>query len=224
MATESSEPCKDCAGTGWLIVGRAGVTGAKRCACMPPIAARPVPPERAEPVLSADEISLAVEGLSSIPWFPKEEGARTMIADAVARLCSSGPACFELVRVMIDRYRQWPGVHEMRICYCALIGSPLSGDDLRTKVSEFYPDGFGRSLPSVGRAALPPGHVATVDAAFDRSVRLLSAAKDLDRVKRARAAAPEAPTNPNFKPVTQADIDAAVNELRDKRARAELGQ
>jgi hypothetical protein len=108
---------------------------------------RAVPPQRAEPVLTADEISGAVEGLSAIPWFPKEEGARTMIADAIARLCLDGRSCFELVRRMLDMYREWPGVREMRICYCALVGVPLSGEDLHLAVSEFYPGGFGPAVP-----------------------------------------------------------------------------
>jgi len=108
---------------------------------------RPVPPRRAEQVLTDDEVSLAIEGLAAIPWFPKEEGARTMIADALARICVDSRSSFELVRRMVDMYQQWPGIREMRICYCALIGVPLSGEDLHLAVSEYYPDGFGPAVP-----------------------------------------------------------------------------
>jgi hypothetical protein len=118
-----------------------------------------VPPMRAEPILTDAEISLAIEGLSAMPWFPKEEGARTMIADAVARLCVNSRSSFELVRRMVDMYREWPGVREMRICYCALIGVPLSGQDLHLAISEFYPDGFGPTMPPPmpARKQLPNG-------------------------------------------------------------------
>lgn len=228
-------PCDACKGNDWILTERRGVSAMGRCGCvrgqmLTARAIRPTPPERAEPVLTADEISLAVEGLSGMPWFPHEEGARTMIADAIARLCSNSQACFELVRLMVDRYQNWPGVREMRICYCAVIGLPLSGEDLHLAVSEFYPDGFGPVVPKgPATLALPPGHVVSADRQLDDSIQALAVAKDIDPETRRRAAllrpwraAAEVPTNPDFKPVTQADIDKAVDELREKRARAEL--
>jgi hypothetical protein len=201
------------------------------------MANRPIPPLRAEPVLTADEISLAVEGLSSIPWFPKEEGARTMIADAIARLCTSGPACFELVRRMIDSYKEWPGAREMRICYCAMIGSPLSGEDLHLAVSEFYPDGFGSPLtiaaPTV--KALPP---TKAPEALDDSTWRTSLEKDLTTIppQRQYAIDPEVwaaerrevlkqrhrEAMSTVKPTTQADIDKAVEDLHAKKERGEV--
>jgi hypothetical protein len=201
------------------------------------LANRPVPPLRAEPVLTADEISLAVEGLSSIPWFPKEEGARTMIADAIARLCTSGPACFELVRRMIDNYKEWPGAREMRICYCAMIGSPLSGEDLHLAVSEFYPDGFGRPLTIAAPAvkALPP---TKEPEALEDSTWRASLEKDLTTIPKQRQYAidPEVwaaerrevlkqrhrEAMSTVKPITQADIDKAVEDLHAKKERGEV--
>jgi hypothetical protein len=198
---------------------------------------RPIPPLRAEPVLTADEISLAVEGLSAIPWFPKEEGARTMIADAIARLCTSGPACFELVRHMVDKYKEWPGPREMRICYCAVIGSPLSGEDLRLAVSEFYLDGFGRPLTIAAPAvkALPP---TKMPEALDDATWRESLAKDLATIpdQRKYTIDPEAmaaqrreilkqqhrEAMATVNPITQADIDKAVEELRAKKERGEI--
>ena len=221
MATKSSKPpCGRCGDTGWLIVERAGVSSAGRCACMPPVPVRAVPLQRAEPILTADEISLAVEGLASIPWFPKEEGARTMIADAIARLCTSGPACFEMVRRMVDRYKEWPGAREMRICYCALIGSPLSGEDLHLAVSEYYPDGFGTSKPAEAwqPAALPPGCVVSADRQLDESIKSLAVAKDLNRPRLRLPVAPaprvlKDPLTPERRAEIQAQIDRAMGKL-----------
>jgi hypothetical protein len=161
---ELPPPCEECAPEGrFRIIEIRGETVYARCRCkrgrlLAAMTNRPVPPQRAEPVLTADEISGAVEGLSAIPWFPKEEGARTMIADAIARLCSDSRSCFELVRRMVDGYKEWPGVREMRICYCALVGLPLSGEDLHLAVSEYYPDGFGGPVvTTVPKLVLPSG-------------------------------------------------------------------
>lgn len=246
MATRLNElppPCAECAPEGrFRIIEVKGETVYARCRCargrmLSALTNRPIPPLRAEPVLTADEISLAVEGLASIPWFPKEEGARTMIADAVARLCTSGPACFELVRRMVDSYKEWPCVREMRICYCAMIGSPLSGDDLHLAVSEFYPDGFGRPLTIAGPTskALPPTKEPEV---LDDPTWRASLEKDLATIppQRQYSIDPEAmaaerrevlkqrhrEAMATVKPITQADIDKAVEELHAKKERGEV--
>jgi len=215
MASSLPDRCEVCrAGGDWLlIVEHQGTTGAARCDCprgkaLAARSVRPVPPERAKPMLTAEEISGAVEGLAAMPWFPPDEGARIMVGDALAALCRDGLSCFELVRRMLVLYRQWPGVREMRICYCALIGVPLSGDDLHLEISEFYPDGFGRQVaPTAVGLALPCGH----------------AAKDLNRLRRP-VAMQQAPTNPNYKPITQADVDWAVQEAREKYQRIYRGE
>jgi hypothetical protein len=72
--------------------------------------------------------------------------------------------------------------------------------------------------------------VTSADRALENSVRLLAIAKDMDRTIRqtqlrqqhmeAMAALRK---EPDYKPITQADIDQAVDELHEKRARAELG-
>lgn len=163
MANEIA-PCENCGPNGLRLIEVRGENVWARCNCaygrlLSVKVNRPVPPQRAEPILTDVEIGLAIEGLAAIPWFPKEEGARTMIADAVARMCVDSRSSFELVRRMVDMYKEWPGVREMRICYCALIGPPLSGEDLHLAVSEYYPDGFGPAAPIVGpfRKGLPTG-------------------------------------------------------------------
>lgn len=246
MATRSSSlpaPCKDCKGTNdWMLIERpSGISGMGRCSCergqtLLAMSARPIPPLRAEPVLTADEISLAVEGLSSIPWFPKEEGARTMIADAIARLCINSQACFELVRFMVDGYREWPGVREMRICYCARIGCPLSGEDLHLAISEYHPDGFGTAITAPAVVALAPGMsrmIASAVKTLPATIEVAASGFDMEAAQQLRReflrqqhreAIAALAKDPDYKPITQADIDQAVQELREKRARAELGE
>lgn len=225
MVNELPPACEECASYGGSF--RIVKDGAARCRCargqaLTALSVRPVPPERAEAVLTPLEISSAVDSLAAMPWFPHEDGARIMIGDALAAMCRNGAACFDLVRRMLVLYRQWPGIREMRICYCALIGPPLSGQDLHLAVSEFYPDGFGSPVLASAILALPAGHMASMDRVLDDGVRLLAIAKDLNRPK--KRPAPEVPTNPNFKPITQADIDREVSALRDQRARVELGE
>ena len=173
--TSSIMPCENCGPNGLRMIEVRGETVWARCNCaygrmLSVKINRPVPPLRAEPILTDDEISAAVGSLSAIPWFPKEDGARMMIADAIARMCGDSRSCFELVRRMVDMYQQWPGVREMRICYCALVGPPLSGEDLHLAVSEYYPDGFGPVVPPAiaPRKGLPAGKAPEVldDAAW----------------------------------------------------------
>jgi hypothetical protein len=175
MASDLPAPCVNCERLGgyWVFDGR----GMKRCDCARGLELsrrdlRPVPPPRANPVLTAEEIAAAVEALSALPYFPAAEMARTMIGDAIGLLCRDGHACFELCREMIARYRQWPGVRELRIVYCALVGPPLSGEDLQSAISEVYPDGFAPQKPyTPALAALPAGHVATADDELDQAIQ-----------------------------------------------------
>jgi hypothetical protein len=73
---------------------------------------------------------------------------------------------------------------------------------------------------------LPAGAVVSADSDLERSILALAAAKDLNRISRARRHVPGIPEIPDLPPekrITQADIDRAVAELHEKRARKELG-
>lgn len=237
--SELPAPCEECAPDGrWRLVEIRGEMVYARCRCkrgrmLAAMSNRPVPPQRAEPALTADEISGAVEGLSSIPWFPKEEGARTMIADAIARLCSDSRSCFELVRRMVDGYREWPGVREMRICYCALVGLPLSGEDLHLAISEFYPDGFGRSTAAGSPVLALPSGATPTERTLDDSAWRKALEKDLTTVppQRPYTLGPEAAQEDHreilrrahreamagVQPITEADVKAAEAEYYQKK-------
>jgi hypothetical protein len=113
-----------------------------------------------------------------------------------------------LVQRAVSLYAEWPGAREIRACFCSKF-RPADGLSVGSTV---YLDGIPseKRIDPPALLALPPGHVV-----------LLAAAKDLNRVPR-RVPVLDVPTNPDYKPFTQSDIDRAVNELREKRARAEL--
>jgi hypothetical protein len=237
--SELPPPCEECAPDGrFRVIIVCGETVYARCRCkrgrlLAAMSNRPVPPQRAEPVLTADEISGAVEGLSAMPWFPKEEGARTMVADAIARLCSDSRSCFELVRRMVDGYREWPGVREMRICYCALVGLPLSGEDLHLAVSEYYPGGFGGAITEgFPKLVLPAGAVPTertLDdltwrAALEKDLTTVPPQRpytvdstDLQEQHREALRKTHREAMAGLKPITKADVEAAEAEHYQKK-------
>ncbi len=119
---------------------------------------------------------------------------------------------------MIHLYAEWPGVYELRACFCSKF-RPADGVEARSSV---YLDGVPSERPAPDPLpALPPGCVASLDFSLERAVGILARSKDMGRPR--RLAAPSIPINPDYKPITQADIDKAVDELKDKRARQELG-
>ena len=108
----------------------------------------------------------------------------------------------------------------------------------------FRPTGVlppARPIPQIEAAeiSLPPGHKVSADPELEAMIadaiekmpkmpaaRLLTGrdaqfAKLLEEISTApqERPLPPAPTNPNYQPITQADIDKAVAELREKKAR-----
>ena len=151
----------------------------------------------------------------------------------------------EQVRWLIDRmtsgiYAEWPGVHEMRACFCCRY-KPKDGINA---YSTIYPDGLpidptAPPRPEIAAPklkALPPGHEATADPELEASIQRLAAKcampaahwavdqfahilREIKEPPHLREPAEPTPTNPNYKPITQADVDRAVQELHAKRAR-----
>jgi len=159
--------------------------------------------------------------LTLLRFFPADENGRAALVALVGRMCSTEDQVRWLVQRTLALCNEWPGPVGLRQVLCSKF-KPTDG--IAAGGTSIFPDGVPseRRIDPAPLPALPPGHVATVDAGYDRSIRLLAASKDMDRLK--RVAIQETPTNPNYKPVTQADIDRAVDELREKRARAELGE
>ena len=159
-------------------------------------------------------------GLTLMKFFPSDPGARLELAKLVARMVSTEDQVEWLVQRTLALCNEWPGPVGLRQILCSRF---KPADGIGAGSTSMFPDGLPseKQIEAPPLLALPPGHVATVDPGYDRSIRLLAAAKDLNRALRPAPA--EVPTNPDYKPITQADIDRAVLENRDQRARAELG-
>jgi hypothetical protein len=179
--------------------------------------------------------------LRVLRYFPNDES----VMNAIVRLCGSMCASETQVRWLVDRltsgiYTEWPGIAEVRGCFCSRY-KPADGINVYSTV---YPDGLPPDPAAPPRPgitapdpkALPPGHEVTADPELEASIEQLA---DKCRMPPAHAAIkrfarmlleietppdrrePEhsRPANPNFRTVTQADIDRAVQELHERRAR-----
>jgi hypothetical protein len=159
--------------------------------------------------------------LTLLRFFPSDEDAKTGLFLLVGRMCSTEDQVRWLVQRTMALCNEWPGPVGLRQILCSKY---KPADGIEAGGTSMFPDGppSEKRIDAPALPALPPGHVATVDAGWDRAIRLLAASKSMDRAK--RVVVQEVPTCTDFKPITQADIDRAVDELREKRARAELGE
>lgn len=161
--------------------------------------------------------------LTLLRFFPGEQGARTALFLLIGRMCSNEDQVRWLVQRTLAICNEWPGPVVLRQVLCSKF---KPADGISAGGTSMFPDG----VPSEKRIepptfpALPPGHMASVDRGLDNMVKLLADVKDINRVVRRNVPVQEVPMNPNFKAITQSDIDRAVSELREKRARAELGE
>lgn len=167
------------------------------------------------------EVLRELQGLRMLPYFPGEsEHVWTALVALVGSMCSS----IEQVRWLVQRmtsgiYAQWPGPQELRACFCCRF-KPKDGV---SAFSSVYPDGLPpdptappRPELAAGSALkLAAGELVSADPALARRVALLARTKDLDRLPRRGNSTP--PT-PDYRPITQADIDAAVQEHRNRKA------
>lgn len=170
--------------------------------------------------MNPETIAEICSELTLLRFFPGEQGARTALFLLVGRMCSNEDQVRWLVRRTLALCNEWPGP----LVFRQILASKFKpADGISPGCSEMFPDGVPseKQIEAPALLALPPGHVATVDPGYDRSIRLLAASKDLNRALRPVPA--EVPTNPDFKPITQSDINRAVDELHERRARQELG-
>ena len=181
-----------------------------------------------------------VAELRVLRFFPNDEAVMT----AIVRLCGSMCADETQVRWLISRmtsgiYETWPGAMEMRACYCNRY-KPKDGINAYSTV---FPDGLPmdptappRLIEAPKLEALPPGEPETADPELEESFRRLAEKvempaphptttrfarmlKEIETPPDRREPEEPRPVNSNFKPVTQADIDRAVRELHEGRAR-----
>lgn len=183
-----------------------------------------------------------VAELRVLRFFPNDEA----VLNAIVRLCGSMCASEEQVRWLVDRmtsgiYSEWPGIAEVRACFCARY-KPKDGISVCSTVfpRNLPPDPTAPPRPEIAAPklkALPPGHEVTVDPELEASIQKLAEKvkppaphplvtqfqhmlREITTAPRDRREPEEPrPTNPNYKPITQSDVDRAVQELHERRAR-----
>lgn len=184
------------------------------------------------------EVVLQICGeLRVLPFFPNDEGSM----NAIVRLCGSMCADEAQVRWLVDRmtsgiYTEWPGIAEMRGCFCHRF-KPKDGIN---GYSTVYPDGMPpdptappRQITAPAPKRLEPGEPMTADPelqaklapvlekmsmppAIPMRTRFAEILREVETPPRLRPE-PEQPTNPSYKPVTREDIERAVEELHAKQ-------
>ena len=204
--------CEKCDGTGWIIVDTPKGSAAKPCACRP--VRKPEPP-KGKPLTEKEAIAALTLLCGTLGW-PPEAGARGLIVKAMMTMCSTKEQAMWMVERAAELYTRWPdcGIRGLR----QILSSDLRylpADGVTISCTEAYPEGIPstRKDPEPLQLALPPGHVASADLEMDESIQRLAQVKSIDR--------PAPVPNPNFKPITQADIDRVREERMLQRAREE---
>jgi hypothetical protein len=212
---ELPKACEKCAPFGGL--WRETDAGMRRCLCArgnalkASQAAASAIPQHVEPVITATSAKGAVEAMTAIPFFPTEDMARTMIADELRQMCRSRVELFWLVKRMIELYRKWPGVPELRMVYCSK-HIPLDGKKA-LGISESFPEGIpSEKQEALASLALPPGENMREVLQIEAAVRELAPAKTMP------APRPQDRVSIPSGLVTQADIDRAIEVNRERRA------
>ena len=77
-------------------------------------------------------------GLRLLKYFPNDEFAMLALVRQVGEMCESEAAVEWLVHRMLKLYAEWPGIQEMRACYC----SKFRPKDGVNAYSQVYADGI----------------------------------------------------------------------------------
>lgn len=184
-----------------------------------------IPVEKTIEPLEVRQVAALVTELSVMAYFPPDIEARKAIAQELVRICPNLTEARWLVMRFAQLYNRWPGLRELRAVYCSR-NRPRDGVEIN---SLDFPDGVpspppGSELawvlpaPEQPTPLLPAGHQYSADIEMENSVRQVAASSLRTRPPRK----PEPPVNPNFKPITQADIDRAVEEHRQKQGQREF--
>jgi hypothetical protein len=144
--------------------------------------------------------------LALLRFFPAgNEAVMEALMVLVGAMCETE----DQVRWLVERmtsgiYAEWPGPQEMRACYCSRF-RPRDGINAYSQV---YPDGLPPSRPLLAAPIAPIRALITGPEAPTPFAQDVEARKR--RVKIAQV-------SPDYKPITQADVDAAVLAYRATR-------
>ncbi len=231
MSCERMPPksvCQKCAPFGgfWMQLENGGFT---RCTCDDGRRLAATDEKRNQgsaepPRLTPEDALVIVEMLSNLDFFPPAGGARLLVCEEIRSMVHSPEDGVWLAQRMVRLYQKWPGLRELRTVYCSRC-RPLDGVEL-IGTSETYPDGIPSErpqLPAPEMKRLAAGEPVTAADSINETVLALAEAKDMRNITR-RVPVPDIPILPAGKRISQADVEAAVNQSREQIARKELGE
>lgn len=175
--------------------------------------------------------------LTLLKFFPADPTARAEIVLLVCRMAHTNEQVNWLAERTLGLWNDWEGPRELRAVFCSKF-RPADGIEAYSALERFA-DGIPSETESgplaieggfgVRRIAPPPderlmAEEITASPSCQKTIAALAIMKDLDRIDRRQPKVPQIPDFPaDVNPISQADIDRAVRELRDQRAREEAG-
>lgn len=136
--------------------------------------------------MNPEVITEILSELRVLPFFPNDEFAMLPIVRLAGSMCETQ----EQVRWLVDRmtsgiYAEWPGMKEMRACYCSRF-RPRDGINA---YSDVYHDGLppekgerrGAILPAEMKA-LPEGNIASADSKAENAVKVLALCQSMKQL------------------------------------------
>lgn len=164
---------------------------------------------------------LLVSKLGILRYFPGDDSAREAVVDLLMSMCEyEWQASWLIRRITSGIYNEWPGIQEMRACYCARF-QPKDGISIGSAI---YPDQFPPD-PTMPKLLAAPDPFALWKQQAEPVTDEERAAWNHEWAHlNERKAAPPAMAQPSTssrmpadcKPITQADVDRAVAENRRK--------
>lgn len=188
--------------------------------------------------MTITEIADLVTELAVLRFFPVEPAARLVIIRLIGEMTHNDDQIRWLIKRMTSGiYAEWPGIAELRACFCCRY-KPKDGIEAHSTV---YPEGLPPDPMAPPRSAimagnnkrLMPGEPVTADPEFEFEIRRAAEKRKMPTVHPAasrfgemlrdletppdRRQGPERPVNLDFKPLTQADVDRAREEYRARK-------
>jgi hypothetical protein len=179
-------------------------------------------------------LELAAE-LKILRFFPSDSASLNAVVRVLGAMCQNETRVRWLVhRMTSGLYAEWPGIGEMRACYC----SRFKPNDGIEAYSSVYPDGIPldpdlltleKQLKATAAKTLPAPQRQSVSTVQTPGLDLseLAQLKDLNRIgpnPRLRdipALRPEPfRPRPGGRPITQAEIDEAMRLYREQKEKS----
>lgn len=143
-------------------------------------------------MISTEAAMQAARSLAVMAYFPADEIAVTQITDEILGLCQTLDQAHWLIKKMLRTYTTWPGLRELRACFCSKF-RPADGFEVASSV---YLEGVPSDSEQLPAWALPPPEYLQL-AAPDQEPP--SSALEIELIRRYRRRMPGEPspfTNP----------------------------